>query len=126
MAKTLDAIATTPDGGLAMTNFVDFDTLYGHRRDATGYAAALAAFDRHLPAVRAALRPGDVAVLTADHGCDPTAPGTDHTREHVPVIWFGPGISGRDLGIRDSFADIGQSLASHLGIAALKHGRGFV
>jgi phosphopentomutase len=126
MAKTLDAIATAPDGSLAMTNFVDFDTLYGHRRDAAGYAAALAAFDRHLPIVRAALRPGDVAVLTADHGCDPTASGSDHTREHVPVIWFGPGLSGRDLGIRESFADIGQSLAAHLGIAPLKHGCSFV
>ncbi len=95
------------------------------QNDAAGYAAALEAFDVRLPDVRAALRPGDVAVLTADHGCDPTWKGSDHTREHVPVIWFGPGIGGRDLGIRESFADIGQSLARHLGIPALSHGTAF-
>lgn len=126
MAKTLEAIATAADGSLTMTNFVDFDTLYGHRRDAAGYAAALAAFDRHLPHVEAALRPGDIAVLTADHGCDPTWPGSDHTREHVPVICFGPDLGGRDLGIRPSFADIGQTLARHLGIAPLAHGQSFL
>jgi phosphopentomutase len=126
MDRTMEAIASAPDGSLTMTNFVDFDTLFGHRRDAAGYAAALAAFDLRLPAVRAALKPGDVAVLTADHGCDPTWKGTDHTREHVPVLWFGPGLSGRDLGVRDSFADIGQSLARHLGISALAHGAAFV
>ncbi len=125
MDRTLEAIADAPDGSLTMTNFVDFDTLFGHRRDAAGYAAALEAFDVRLPDVRAALRPGDVAVLTADHGCDPTWKGSDHTREHVPVIWFGPGIGGRDLGIRESFADIGQSLARHLGIPALSHGTAF-
>ncbi|MFN8703427.1 MAG: phosphopentomutase [Rhodospirillales bacterium] len=126
MAKTLAAIASAPDGSFTMTNFVDFDTLFGHRRDAAGYAAALAAFDRHLPTVEAALRPGDIAVLTADHGCDPTWPGSDHTREHVPVLCFGPGLKGRDLGARDSFADIGQSLAAHLGIAPLGHGKSFI
>ncbi len=126
MAKTLAAIAAAADGSLTMANFVDFDTLYGHRRDAAGYAAALAAFDRQLPTVEAAMRPGDIAVLTADHGCDPTWPGSDHTREHVPVLCFGPGLKGRDLGLRDSFADIGQSLATHLGIAPLGHGKSFV
>ena len=126
MEKTLAAIASAADGSLAMANFVDFDTLYGHRRDAAGYAAALAAFDLQLPRVEAAMRPGDIAVLTADHGCDPTWPGSDHTREHVPVLCFGPGLAGRDLGVRDSFADIGQSLAAHLGIAPLGHGKSFI
>ncbi len=126
MDRTMEALASAPDGSLTMTNFVDFDQLYGHRRDVRGYAAALAAFDARLPAVRAALKPGDVAVLTADHGCDPTWKGTDHTREHVPVLWFGPGFAGRDLGVRDSFADIGQSLARHLGIPALAHGDAFI
>ena len=126
MEKTLAAIASAPDGSLAMANFVDFDTLYGHRRDAAGYAAALAAFDLQLPRVEAAMRPGDIAVLTADHGCDPTWPGSDHTREHVPVLCLGPGLAGRDLGLRDSFADIGQSLAAHLGIAPLGNGKSFV
>ncbi len=125
MDRTMEAVATAPDGSLTMTNFVDFDTLFGHRRDAAGYAAALAAFDTRLPVLRAALKTGDVAVLTADHGCDPTWKGTDHTREHIPVLWFGPGIAGRDLGLRDSFADIGQSLARHLGIPALAHGAAF-
>ena len=125
MDRTMEAVASAPDGSLTMTNFVDFDTLFGHRRDAAGYAAALAAFDAQLPALRAALKPGDVAVLTADHGCDPTWKGTDHTREHVPVLWFGPGITGRDLGVRDSFADIGQSLARHLAIPPLAHGTAF-
>lgn len=126
MAGTMAALRDAPDGALVLTNFVDFDTLYGHRRDAAGYARALEAFDALLPALRAAMRPGDAAVLTADHGCDPTFPGTDHTREHVPVLWFGPGIAGRDLGVRSSFADIGQSLAAHLGLPPLAHGERFV
>jgi phosphopentomutase len=126
MDRTLEALAQVPDGSLTMTNFVDFDTLFGHRRDAAGYAEALEAFDLRLPEFRAAMKPGDVAVITADHGCDPTWRGTDHTREHVPVLWFGPGLAGRDLGIRDSFADIGQSLARHLGLPPLPHGAAFV
>jgi phosphopentomutase len=126
MASTMAALGEAPDGALIMTNFVDFDTLYGHRRDPAGYARALAAFDASLPAFRAAMRQGDVAVLTADHGCDPTFPGSDHTREHVPVLWFGPGVGGREIGLRRSFADVGQSLARHLGIAPLAHGESFV
>ncbi len=126
MDETMTALASAPDGSLTMTNFVDFDQLYGHRRDPGGYARALAAFDARLPAFREAMRPGDVAVITADHGCDPTWKGTDHTREHVPVLWFGPGIGGRDLGVRASFADIGQSLARHLALPALAHGTSFV
>lgn len=126
MARTMEALREAPDGALVMTNFVDFDTLFGHRRDAAGYARALEAFDAALPAFRASMRPGDVAVLTADHGCDPTFPGSDHTREHVPVLWFGPGIPGRGIGLRDSFADVGQSLAKHLGIAPLARGESFV
>ncbi|MFM7347104.1 MAG: phosphopentomutase [Tagaea sp.] len=126
MARTLDAAREAPDGALIMTNFVDFDTLYGHRRDPAGYAKALEAFDAGLPSFRASMRPDDVAVLTADHGCDPTFPGSDHTREYVPVIWFGPGVAGREIGLRKSFADVGQSLARHLGLAPLAHGESFV
>jgi phosphopentomutase len=126
MARTMDALHEAADGALVMTNFVDFDSLYGHRRDVPGYARALAAFDADLPAFRAAMRPGDIAVLTADHGCDPTFPGSDHTREHVPVLWFGPGVAGREIGLRKSFADMGQSLARHLGLAPLAHGESFV
>jgi phosphopentomutase len=105
-----------------MTNFVDFDTLYGHRRDIAGYAAALEAFDARLPALEALLRPADVAVITADHGCDPTWRGTDHTREHVPVLVRGRAVPAAAIGRREGFADIGQSLAHHLGLAPLPHG----
>ncbi len=127
---TFDALLGTvrdaPEGALVLANFNDFDTLYGHRRDAAGYAAALEAFDRRLPEFGAALRSGDLAIITADHGCDPTWRGTDHTREHVPVLAFGPGVAARPLGRRDGFADIGQSLARHLGLPALPHGKSFL
>ena len=123
---TLDQLAAAGDRSLILTNFVDFDTLYGHRRDVVGYACALEAFDRRLPELEARLQPGDVAIITADHGCDPTWPGSDHTREHVPVLAFGPGVEARPIGRRTSFADIGQSLAGHLGLAPLDHGIGFL
>lgn len=126
MAATMDALGQAPDGAFVMTNFVDFDSLYGHRRDVAGYARALAEFDAALPAFRAAMKPGDIAVLTADHGCDPTFKGTDHTREHIPVLWFGPGVAAKDIGIRASFADIGQSIAAHLGLKTLAYGESFV
>ena len=122
----LGAIADARDGDLVFANFVDFDMIYGHRRDVPGYAAALEAFDARLPELEAALRPGDLAILTADHGCDPTYPGTDHTREHVPILGFGPGIQPRAIGLRPSFADIGESVAAHLGLAAGPHGRSFL
>ncbi|MGF1606608.1 MAG: phosphopentomutase [Rhodothalassiaceae bacterium] len=114
------------DGALVFANFVDFDTLYGHRRDVAGYAAALEAFDRRLPELHAALKPGDLAVITADHGCDPTFRGTDHTREYVPVLAFGPGLAPGPIGRRESFADIGQSLAKHLRLPPTAAGVAFV
>src|SRR5690606_16844533 len=126
MAATLDAMDMADDGDLVFTNFVDFDQLYGHRRDVPGYAAALEAFDLGLPEVRRRLQPGDLVILTADHGCDPTWRGTDHTRERVPIMAFGPGIRSRDIGIRTSFADIGKSVAAHLSIAGGPHGRSFL
>ena len=126
MDAVLDAIARAPDGAIVMANFVDFDTLHGHRRDVDGYAEALAAFDRRLPELVAALRPGDLGVVTADHGNDPTAPGTDHTRECVPVLAFGRGVRPRDLGRRASFADVGASLAAHLGLPPPGHGVSFL
>lgn len=124
--RTLEAAATAPEGALVMTNFVDFDTLFGHRRDVAGYAAALEAFDRRLPEFLAALRPGDVAVITADHGCDPTFAGTDHTREHVPVLAFGPAIAGGPIGGRDGFADIAASLGPWIGVDPGPNGRSFL
>jgi len=114
-----------PDGGFCFVNLVDFDTEFGHRRDVPGYAAALEAFDAMLPRLEAALRPGDLAVLTADHGNDPTWPGTDHTREHVPILAFGPGIAPEPLGRRESFADIAATLGHWLGVGAVGPGRGW-
>ncbi len=115
-----------PDKSLVFVNLVDFDMLYGHRRDVVGYAKALEDFDARLPEFEGLLQPGDLAVITADHGCDPTWPGSDHTREHVPILAFGPGISEKAIGKRETFADIGQTLAKHLGLAALQHGRAFL
>ena len=119
---TLEAVAAAPDKALVFANFVDFDSEYGHRRDVAGYAGALEEFDRRLPELHNLLKPGDLALVTGDHGCDPTWPGTDHTRERVPVLFFGPGIAPRNLGRRDSFADMGQTIAAHLGVSPLDHG----
>lgn len=126
MDATLHAIDEAENGDLVFTNFVDFDMLYGHRRDVAGYAAALEAFDARIPEIHRKMAPGDIAILTADHGCDPTWRGTDHTRERVPIMAFGPGIRSRDVGIRSSYADIGESIGHHLGIEAGSHGRSFI
>ena len=123
---TLAALSESSTGSLIATNFVDFDSVYGHRRDVFGYAAALEAFDARLPELLAALRPGDLLVLSADHGCDPTWPGSDHTRECVPALAYGQGLLPRALGRRDSFADLGQSMATHLGLPPLAAGRCFL
>lgn len=125
-SATIEALQTAPDNSLIFPNFVDFDSLYGHRRDIQGYAAALNAFDARLPELEACLRPGDRVFITADHGCDPSFPGSDHTREYVPVICFGPGIEGSSIGKRDSFADIGQSIAAHHGLNPLPYGKSFL
>ena len=122
----MDQVASSPDNAILFANFVDFDTLYGHRRDVAGYAAALEAFDKRLPELTGALREDDVVVLSADHGCDPTWPGTDHTREHVPILAFGPSVVPGSVGKRATFADIGQSLAGHLGLDPLPVGRSFL
>lgn len=123
---TLKKMSDAQDGDLVFTNFVDFDMLYGHRRDVAGYAAALEAFDARLPDVDRKLQPGDIVILTADHGCDPTWRGTDHTRERVPILIFGPNVRARSIGIRETFADIGESVANHLGIPAGPHGKSFL
>jgi phosphopentomutase len=122
MQKVLETMPRLKDGGLLMTNFVDFDTLYGHRRDPVGYGHLLEEFDTELPKVFARLREGDLLVLTADHGNDPTWKGTDHTRECVPILCFSPGMKPGSIGRRKTFADIGQTLARHLGIAPLGAG----
>ncbi len=110
-------------GSLTFANFVEFDTLFGHRRDVSGYARALEWFDGRVGAFLAALRPGDLALFTADHGNDPTWSGTDHTRERVPVV--GWGVGARAVG-QIGFADVGASVAAHLGIAVRGTGRSFL
>lgn len=121
---TLAALASLDGGGLLFANLVDFDTEFGHRRDVAGYAAALEAFDRRLPELLAKLGPDDLLVITADHGCDPTWRGTDHTRERVPVLVQGAGFDG-PLGVRETFADIAATVSFHLGLPAPKAGRAF-
>lgn len=116
----LATLRDMPNGGLAFANLVDFDSEYGHRRDVAGYAACLEAFDAKVPDLRAALRPGDLMVLTADHGNDPTAPGTDHTREVVPILAVGP--APMLIGRRETLADIGATAAAHLKLPATASG----
>jgi phosphopentomutase len=114
-----------PDGALAVANLVDFDTDYGHRRDVAGYAAALEAFDRRLPEIIAVLSDGDLLLISADHGNDPTWRGTDHTRENAPIVGLVRGGQGAEIGRRSSFADIGQTIARHLGLRPLALGVSF-
>jgi phosphopentomutase len=113
MAKTLEAMAQTSEG-LIFVNLVDFDMLFGHRNDVEGYASALEEFDRWLPSFEAAMGPDDLAIFTADHGCDPTTASTDHSREYVPLLAFGQKArAGVDLGIRGSLSDMGQTIAEN-------------
>lgn len=121
--RLLEATPRLADGGFLFANFVDFDTEFGHRRDVPGYAAALEAFDNRLPAFAQLMRPGDLAIITADHGNDPVFRGTDHTREHVPILVFGPGVSPHPIGARKSFADIAATLVQHLGLSPVMSGR---
>jgi phosphopentomutase len=122
----VDAMPQLSGGGLLFANFVDFDTLYGHRRDPVGYAAALEEFDARLPEFFARLRPGDLAIITADHGCDPTRDGSDHTRECIPLLVFGAQLVPASLGRRDTFADIGATIAAHLELAPPPAGKSFL
>jgi phosphopentomutase len=126
LTAALGALRELEPGGLVFANLVDFDTEYGHRRDVAGYAAALERFDARIPEIRAALQPGDLCIVTADHGNDPTFRGTDHTREQVPILVFGPGIRSGSVGLRPTLADIGASVAAHLGIAPTDAGRSFL
>jgi phosphopentomutase len=111
--RTLEGLHGLADGGLLFTNFIDFDTLYGHRRDVAGYAAALEEFDRRLPELEQIMGEGDLAIITADHGCDPTWSGTDHTREQVPILVMG-GADNGPVGERATYADIAATVAQHL------------
>jgi phosphopentomutase len=123
---TLDALRGAADHSIVFTNFVDFDMLYGHRRDVTGYAAALEYFDQRLPELQALMQHDDILVICADHGCDPTWPGSDHTREHIPVLAYGGSVKPGSLGKRETFADIGQSLSSFFGLSPMDYGTSFL
>jgi len=120
---TLEAMRQAPQNSIVFSNFVDFDMVFGHRRNVAGYAKALEDFDARLPELLALMDPDDLLIITADHGCDPTWVGTEHTREHIPALFYGRGIEGRNLGLRESFADIGQSLASYFGLPAMEYGK---
>lgn len=123
--STIEDIQTAEDGTLIFTNLVNFDQDFGHRRDPIGYAEALVYFDQRLDDVKAAMEDDDLLIITADHGCDPTWPGSDHTREYVPVLVWRRGMAATALGKRDSFADIGQTLADYFQIPALSKGQSF-
>jgi phosphopentomutase len=114
--RTLEGLDSLADGGLLFANFIDFDTIHGHRRDVAGYAAALEAFDRRLPELTGQLRADDLLIITADHGCDPTWTGTDHTREQVPILAVASGLRPGGIGRREGFADVTASCADHLGL----------
>jgi phosphopentomutase len=125
VAKTLEALKQSASG-LVFTNLVDYDMLYGHRNDPVGYARALEQFDARVPEIISALRPRDFLVITADHGCDPTTPGTDHTREYVPLLALVAGNGeARDLGTRETFADVAATLAEVFGLPAPEAGTSF-
>jgi len=115
--ETIQAIKSKSNG-LIFTNLVDFDMLFGHRRDIPGYANALMEFDERLPEITNALRPDDLLIITADHGNDPSAPGTDHTREYIPILNYSPSIpNGKNIGVRNSFADIAATIADALDVS---------
>ncbi|MBK5074109.1 phosphopentomutase [Budviciaceae bacterium CWB-B4] len=120
---SLREIKQAGDNTIVFTNFVDFDSSYGHRRDVAGYAAALEHFDRLLPEMLSLIGEDDLLILTADHGCDPTWAGSDHTREHIPVLVYGPKVKPGPLGLRHTFADIGQTVAKHLDLSAMDYGK---
>lgn len=126
VARSVEAFDAAIKPTLVFTNLVDFDQEYGHRRDVAGYAAALEHFDALLPSLLDRLGPDDLAVFCADHGNDPTWPGSDHTREHIPILATGPALAPGSIGLRDSFADIGASLAEWFGLQPLGHGRSFL
>jgi phosphopentomutase len=121
----LEAVRELADGGLLFANFIDFDMIYGHRRDPAGYAAALEGFDAWLPKLADELRLGDLVIITADHGCDPTWHGTEHTREQVPILAFGPSLPAAPIGHRATFADVAAAVAKHLDITAPTTGTPF-
>ena len=124
--STIDHLKTADDNSIIFTNLVNFDQDFGHRRDAIGYAQALESFDQRLPEIYEHMKSDDILFLTADHGCDPTWPGNDHTREFVPLLSYHHSIKSVDIGKRTSFADLGQTLATLFKVEAMDHGTSFL
>ncbi|WP_312179194.1 phosphopentomutase [Pantoea sp. CTOTU46764] len=120
---TIEQMKKAPDTSIVFTNFVDFDSTWGHRRDIAGYAGGLELFDRRLPELMELVKEGDILILTADHGCDPSWKGTEHTREHIPILIYGPNVKPGSLGYRDTFADIGQTIAKYFGLSSMDYGK---
>jgi len=120
---TIEQMKKAPDNSIVFTNFVDFDSTWGHRRDIAGYAGGLEFFDRRLPELMELVKEGDILILTADHGCDPSWKGTEHTREHIPILIYGPNVKPGSLGYRDTFADIGQTIAKYFGLSSMDYGK---
>lgn len=123
---TLMEVKNAPDNSIIFTNFVDFDMLWGHRRDVHGYAKGLEYFDKRLPDIEPILKDDDIVFITADHGCDPSYSGTDHTREQVPVIMFGKKVKPENIGHRETFADIAQTIAEYFHLEPFEYGKSFL
>ena len=121
--KTLEEVKSAEENTIVFTNFVNFDADFGHRRDVVGYAKGLEYFDSRLPELFALVKDDDLLIFTADHGCDPTWQGSDHTRENIPVLMYGKNVPTEFLGERDTFADIGQTIAQYFGLSAMKYGK---
>jgi len=123
---TIEALKSSSDETLIFTNLVDFDMLYGHRNNPEGFAQALEYFDNRLPEIQEALRPSDLLIITSDHGCDPTTPSTDHSREYVPLLVYGEGVHALDLGTRSTLADVAATIYNVLGCGTWKVGESFI
>lgn len=130
--SNLDGLKTTVQEmkklkfGLVFTNLVDFDQQYGHRNDVPGFAKSLEELDQWLPQIMETIGSDGLMIITSDHGNDPTHPGTDHTREYVPLLVYGPRFNSKNLGIRNTFSDVGQTVADIFGLSPLKHGTSFL
>lgn len=122
---SVNEIKKAKNNTIVFTNFVDFDSVYGHRRDALGYASELELFDYHLPNMLSEIKNNDILIITADHGCDPTWSGTDHTRENIPILVYSRKMKPKFIGYRKTFADIGQSICQYFGLSKMKTGKSF-
>lgn len=123
---TLEEVRNAPDRSIVFTNFVDFDMMWGHRRDVRGYAQGLEYFDTRLEELVSLLKDDDLVFITADHGCDPTFKGTDHTREQVPVLMFGKKVVAENIGQRETYADIAQTIAQYFSLEKMRYGKSFL